>query len=205
MTETSTKTPSEELLWDLKVTSQARFAAARRLAGAEAGFTRLTALTSAYLIVLTVVGRFVDLPSVVQNRIDLIGVALSIVILASSLLQNASGNGVKSDQLHRSAMSIDKMRGDLEAEGELALDRILSLRNEYNNLKHIYAVNHIGMDFKQVVVDRPHDFSWAKAHSLFFMWLEIKINNSIANVFLIGVTVLVAWVVFGYALPSATG
>ena len=64
--DTVTNIAADKLLHGLKSTSASRFNAAKRLAAKDRALTRLTAFTSAYLIILTVLPYFMKLPQEVH-------------------------------------------------------------------------------------------------------------------------------------------
>lgn len=197
------KTPTQQLLWDLGITARARFSAARRLQARENAYTRLIAMSSAYLIVLTVFSSFVPLPETHSARINLATVALSIIVLVSSLLQNAGAGAIKSDQHQRSAMEIDNLRRRMEAFGTTTENDLREYLASYNEIIHKYAINHTMRDFRTVQIDRRFEFPWFKFHDVvihsFLNWWD----RHIPNFFLLGVTAGVVWLIFGYGLPSA--
>jgi hypothetical protein len=63
---------AEKLLHSLKSTSASRFNAAKRLTAKDRALTRLTAFTSAYLIVLTALPYFMKLPQEVTDNLSLV-------------------------------------------------------------------------------------------------------------------------------------
>lgn len=196
-------TPAQQLLWDLGNTARARFSAARRLQARENAYTRLIAVSSAYLIVLTVFSSFVPIPETHVARINLATVAISIIVLVSSLLQNAGSGAIKSDQHHRSAMEIDNLRRKIEAFGAQSEKELKEYHASYNEIIHKYAINHTTADFRSVQIDRRFEFPWFKKsdaaiHSVLIWW-----DRHVPNFFLIAVTVGVGWLVFGYGLPAA--
>ncbi|MFN3536393.1 MAG: SLATT domain-containing protein [Brevundimonas sp.] len=197
------KTPTQQLLWDLGITARARFSAARRLQARENAYTRLIAMSSAYLIVLTVFSSFIPIPDTHVARLNLATVALSIIVLVSSLLQNAGGGAIKSDQHQRSAMEIDNLRRKLEAFGADSDKELREYHATYNEIIHKYAINHTMTDFRTVQIDRRFEFPWFKIHDAFVHSALIWWDRHIPNFFLLAVTVGVGWLVFGYGLPAA--
>src|SRR4051794_35561518 len=75
------RTPAEKLLHYIKATSGSRFNAAKRLNSKDRALTRVTAFTSAYLIVLTVLPYFMKVPQEIADDLNLITVVFTIVIL----------------------------------------------------------------------------------------------------------------------------
>lgn len=197
------RTPTEQLIWDLGITARARFSAARRLQARENAYTRLIAMSSAYLIVLTVFGSFVPIPEAHSARMNLATVALSIIVLVSSLLQNAGAGAIKSDQHQRSAMEIDNLRRRIEAFGAKSEKELREYHAAYNEIIHKYAINHTMSDFRTVQIDRRFEFPWFKLHDALAHSALIWWDRHTPNFFLLAVTVGVGWLVFGYALPAA--
>ncbi|WP_411969144.1 SLATT domain-containing protein [Mesorhizobium sp. CA15] len=94
------KDTTKDLLRSLKMTAGSRFNAGKRMEKHDRRLTFLTAMTSAYVIALTVLPYFIKLPVPVTDHLNLFTVVLSVVILISSLLQYSSNNTVKAEQYH---------------------------------------------------------------------------------------------------------
>jgi hypothetical protein len=96
----------QKLLDDMKATAASRFNAAKRLEANDRNLTWITAMTSAYIIALTVLPYFWKLSPRVTDTLNLVTVVLSIVILVSALLHNSKRDAVNAEQHHRSALDV---------------------------------------------------------------------------------------------------
>src|SRR5262249_22418430 len=76
---------AKALLKSLRATAGSSFNASRRLECHDKRLTRLTAFSSAYVIILTVLPYFVKLSTEITDLYNFFTVVLSIVILTSSL------------------------------------------------------------------------------------------------------------------------
>ena len=197
------RTPLEDLLWGMGNTARSRFAASKRLESLDRRLTQLTAITSSYLIVLTVLPYFLHLKTQVEDHINLISVALTIVILASSLLQYSSASAVKSEQFHRSALEINELKKSLQVLGGAITHKDLShSRFQYSSILQKYSINHDPMDFQAVQLERPQDFPWLSKGELKAIRRKIAFSTGLPIFRLITITLLWLAVIFIYALPN---
>lgn len=100
-------------------------------------------------------------------------------------------------------MELNHLRGVLEARGEVPLEEVLAIHAQYNNVIHKYAINHSLLDFKEVQLDRRHEFNWIGWTARIVYRISIAIHKMVPNLFLLIVTLVVAWIIFGFALPAA--
>jgi preprotein translocase subunit SecY len=100
---------ADDLLKAMRVTAGCRFDAAKRLQFHDRQLTWLTALSSAYLILLTVLPYFFKLPTEAADTLNAFTVFYSVVILVSSLIQYSTGDVVNAEQHHRSALEINEL------------------------------------------------------------------------------------------------
>ena len=88
----------QKVLDDMKATAGSRFNAAKRLEANDLTLTWITAMTSAYIIALTVLPYFWKLPQKVTDTLNLTTVVLSVIILVSALLHNSKRDAVNAER-----------------------------------------------------------------------------------------------------------
>ena len=193
----------ETLLTALKTTAGSRFIAATRLGARDRRLTRVTAFTSAYLILLTIFPYFFKLPAPVADILNLITVALSVVILVSSLLQYSSGDVVNAEQHHRSALEINEQRRLLALSPsdppERELEKFVS---GYNAILQKYSVNHEEIDYQKYQIERPNEFPWMTRQQRGWIALKVFFINHFATLVLAAITLFVAFLLCFYAYPN---
>jgi hypothetical protein len=190
------------LLKAMKSTASSRFIAASRLEARDRRLTRVTALTSAYVVLLTIFPYFIKQPSVVSDLFNLITVGLSIVILVSSLLQYSSGDIVNAEQHHRSALEINEQRRLLLLLPDTAPDEKLGpFAESYSRILQKYSVNHSEIDFQKFQTERPEEFSWMTVCQRRWIHTKVFFSNHVANLVLFAITVVMVWLVAFYAYP----
>jgi hypothetical protein len=194
---------AEKFLGSLKSTSAARFHASQRLAARDRKLTRVTAFTSAYVIALTILPYFIKLPQEVTDRLNLITVAFSIIILVSSLLQYSSGDVVNAEQHQRCALEIDEIQRALRIKMPNVSEADLQQFCErYNAVLQKYSINHDEVDFMKHQIDRPHEYPWLG------FWKKVQFRANIAysyhvhTFWLVMITLSVIWLIFFYAIPQ---
>jgi hypothetical protein len=114
------ETARDKLLKDMKRTKGVRFNASKRIEESERKTTRNTAYASVAVVVITLLPVFFTMGQLLENSIALLTVALSIFILASSLLQSANSGQVKADQFQRCALEVNSLRRELGGAPETA-------------------------------------------------------------------------------------
>jgi hypothetical protein len=156
------KFPYVNRLFDqMQQTSRSRFTAAKRLEQRDRKITRLTGLSSAYLIALTVIPYFLKLPPTVADHVNLLSVVMAVVVLVSSLLQYSRADATSSEQMHRSALEISELIRELISEpADVGRDVYLSYSRRYSTLLHKYSLNHDDLDYKFMQLERPHEHTW---------------------------------------------
>lgn len=148
-----------DLLADTKSTAGARFNASKRLAGKDRALTRLTAFTSAYIIIFTALPYIAKLSPLASDHLNLINLSLAIVVLVSSLLQYSSNDVVNSEQHHRCALEINEMRRNLKASpSPVSSGRVLEEVERYNNILQKYSVNHDDVDYLKHKLTHRRDY-----------------------------------------------
>jgi hypothetical protein len=193
----------EHLLKTSKATAGSRFIAAARLESRNRRLTRVTAFTSAYVILLTIFPYFIKLPATIGDIFNLITVGLSVVILVSSLLQYSSGDIVNAEQHHRSALEINEQRRMLMLTPTTVSDEDLRpFAERYNGILQKYSVNHSEIDYLKYQTERLEDFSWMTAGRKRWILMKLFFINHLANLVLLAITACMFWVVVIYAYPN---
>ncbi|KQV31139.1 SLATT domain-containing protein [Rhizobium sp. Root1204] len=152
-----------DLLRSLKTTAGARFNASKRLSHVDKRLTALTAFTSAFIIALTVFPKFVVLTKTGQSWLELTTIALSILLLASSVLQYASNHAVKAELFHRSALEMQELKRELQFRSAgLDEPQFMDISRRYNEVLQKYALNHDDVDFWRQQLDYRQDFQMSR-------------------------------------------
>jgi hypothetical protein len=146
----------EKLLKDMKRTKGVRFNASKRIEERERKTTRNTAYASVAVVVVTLLPVFFPMSQPLENAIALITVALSIFILASSLLQSSNAGQVKADQFQRCALEVNSLRRELSAAPDSADVAVFSAR--YDEILRRYNINHDQVDYDQYRLEHSDEF-----------------------------------------------
>lgn len=193
----------ENLRSALKTTAGSRFIAATRLGARDRRLTRVTAFTSSYLILLTIFPYFYKLPPSVNDTLNLITVAFSVIVLVSSLLQYSSGDVVNSEQHHRSALEMNEQRRLLDLTNSNVSNQDLEpFVTGYNAILQKYSVNHEAIDYQKYQVERPEEFPWLRLHQRVWIGLKLFFINYFTTLVLIGITMFVVLLLSLYAYPN---
>ena len=108
----------KELLHKMGVTAGARFNAAKRLQGRDRRMALVVALSSAFVIALTVIPYIYRLPPPVTGDLSVITLVMSVLILAVSLIQYSNNDAVIADQHHRSGLEINELKHELSVKAD---------------------------------------------------------------------------------------
>nr|WP_200985060.1 SLATT domain-containing protein [Rhizobium rhizogenes]QCL09292.1 hypothetical protein pC5.7b_425 [Rhizobium rhizogenes] len=148
--------PREKLLKDMKRTKGVRFNASKRIEESEMKTTRNTAYASVAVVVVTLLPVFFPMGQLLENAIALTTVALSIFILASSLLQSAHAGQVKADQFQRCALEVNSLRRELSSAPETA--DLAGYTARYDEILRRYNINHDRVDYDRYRLEHPDEF-----------------------------------------------
>jgi hypothetical protein len=185
------KASKEKLLHYLKTTAASSFNAAKRLEHHDKKLTRLTAFSSAYVIILTVLPYFRKLPADVTDFYNFLTVVLSIVIVISSLLQYSSNNVANAEQLHRKGLDLNEQARLLMLEpNDVAKKTMEDFTQRYGAILQKYSINHEPIDFQQTQFERPEDNSWMTPRTKFSIWWRLVMSKATPDVFLLGITIV---------------
>ncbi|MBY3443783.1 SLATT domain-containing protein [Rhizobium laguerreae] len=150
------ETAREKLLKDMKRTKGVRFNASKRIEEVERKTTQNTAYASVAVVVVTLLPVFFPMGQTLESSIALITVALSIFILASSLLQSSNAGQVKADQFQRCALEVNSLRRELSAALDDADIGVYSAR--YDEILRRCNINHDQVDYDQYRLEHPDEF-----------------------------------------------
>jgi hypothetical protein len=193
----------EKLLGSLKVTSGSRFNAATRLEKNDKNLTWITAMTSAYIIALTIIPYVWKLPPSVTDNLNLVTVVLSVVILVCALLHNSRRDAVNAEQHHRCALEINELRREMSVRGiSIDTDELVKFSSKYNAILQKYSLNHSELDYYKFIVERPEEFPWLGWLTRLKVRMLIVIRDNILAIALLSITAFLLWLVFLYAWPS---
>jgi len=194
---------AEKLLHSLKSTSASRFNAAKRLAAKDRALTRVTAFTSAYLIILTALPYFMKLPQEVTDNLSLLTVVFSIIVLVSSLLQYSSGDVVSAEQHHRAGLEMSEIARELAIKLPVILEtELLAMTGRYTATLQKYSINHDDVDFARYQMENPEKYPWLTWSGRLSIRVQTFAVKHLFSTILLAVTVLLVVLVFGYAYPS---
>lgn len=193
----------DDLMKSLKVTAGCRFVAATRLSARDRRLTRVTALTSAYVILLTIFPYFFKLPPHISDLLNLITVALSVIILVSSLLQYSSGDVVNAEQHHRSGLEINEQRRILETTPEdTDLERIRQIAADYGSILQKYSINHDSLDYQKYQLSRPEAFPWLTRFDRTVISAKIALIDHSSTIILVTITLSIFSFLIFYVYPN---
>lgn len=152
----------DEQVRAMKSTARARFKAHKRLLGLDRRLTWLVALTSSFIIILTVAVYVFRAPQCTSDTINIFTISLSIIILAASLIQYASQHSVNAEIFHRSALEINELRRDLELSDVNARSYAMlsSYTKQYSVVLQKYSLNHTDLDHNMALIERAHEHTW---------------------------------------------
>lgn len=180
----------DDLMWNIKSTAGSRFAAAKRLEKRDRSLTSLTAFTSAYIIVLTVLPYILSTPQNLSDRVNLATVAMAVILLVSSLLQYSSGDIVNAEQYHRSALELNELRREVKAlRSEITPQRFLEYSARYSRILEKYSVNHDDVDYLRFKLENVRYFNLSRLE-VTLTRLRLFLSNSLPFAALAIVTVM---------------
>jgi SMODS and SLOG-associating 2TM effector domain family 5 len=166
--------PLDKLLAAMKTTAGSRFNPAQYLENNDRNLTWVTAITSVYIIAITVVPSFWKLPIGVTENLNLVTMVFSIIILVSVLLHNSRRDAVNAEQHHRSALEISELRRELLTHGsDLESEVFISFSSRYGAILQKYSINHSPLDYHNFMADRPDQFPWMGSISRFRIKVDV--------------------------------
>jgi hypothetical protein len=151
--------PLEPLLREMKQTKGARFNAATRLEDRDRQRTTLIAYASVSVVVVTLLPAFFDVPAWVRNAVSLATIAMSLIILAYSMLQAQSRDSLVAYQLHKCALEINSLRREIRALTPSTPAQVSEYTRRYDDILGRYSVNHDPVDYEKYKLEHPEEFA----------------------------------------------
>lgn len=182
----------QELLDAMKSTAGSRFNAAKRLEYKDRATTRLIAVSSIYVVIITLTPYFSNPPSSLVDVLNLGTIAISMIIVAASLVQYSNAYTLNAEQHHRSALEINEIRREIRAkEKPLSEERLGQLVKQYNAVLQKYSINHDDVDYEKFQYERPEVYTWVTRRRRASIWIKMKISKLAINAILLSMTVSV--------------
>jgi hypothetical protein len=193
----------EKLVKDMKATAGSRFNAANYLEKHDRNLTILIAMTSCYLVGMTIIPYFLKLPTKVAAELNLFTVICSIVILVSAILQNSQRNAVNAEQHHRSALEINELRRTLEVRGNsISTNDLEEFTSKYAAVLQKYSINHATLDYQKYLAENPEKFPWVGRITRYRIYLCFAARDYAALIWLCVITVIFIVIVVCRVMPS---
>lgn len=184
------------LLTEMKRTKGARFNASKRLEERGRRRTANTGYASAAVVVITLLPVFFPVPAVIASAIALSTVALSIFILASSLIQAAHEDHVRADQFQRCALEINSLRREFRALPSVSTGQLGTYTSRFDDILRRYNINHDEVDYEKYRLEHPEEFPQVDAEDKKIAREEVRKETALLErlpvVFAVGTTALVA-------------
>ncbi len=194
-----------DLLRTMKTTRGCRFNAAKRLEARERSLTRLTSFSSVYVVSMTVIPYFLIIDHDTNKILNLLTFVFGLIILVSSLLQNSNRDAVSAEQHHRCALEISEIVRDLSVESrDMNESKTLAYNEKYNRVLQKYSINHDEVDFSELKLNRPEEFSWITRSQWVLIRAHLIVVKQWINCVLLIITLLLAWVLLAIGfLPDS--
>jgi hypothetical protein len=196
--EASYRLQARRLSETMKTTAGCRFIAAKRLEIRDQALTRLTAFTSAYVIILTALPYFLKTSVHVTDIINFFTIGCAIVILISSLLQYSNNAVANAEQHHRSGLEINEIRREFEIGMDLVDEaRVMATSSRYNSVLQKYSVNHDDIDYMKYQYERPESHPWLTGGKRFRVIVTLWYQKYVPSVTLVVLSALVLATLIG--------
>jgi hypothetical protein len=142
------RSPTEKLLFDLKVTAGSRFNAAARLGRREKSSNILVSVYSALLICISIATFALPLGSNVIRYASFGGIVASILLLVVSMRNFAHQYGVEAEQMHRCALELNELKRLIQAlPSDEAEKRLPEFAERHSSILQKWSINHTPDDF----------------------------------------------------------
>ncbi|MEI9994363.1 MAG: SLATT domain-containing protein [Rhizomicrobium sp.] len=192
----------EKLLEDMSSTKGARFNAAKRLEGRDKRMALLTAMASALVIALTVLPFIYRLTGTVSGDLSALTLAMSVLILAISLLQYSNNDAVNAEQHHRCALEINELRRELRARADVITpEQIKDFGERYGRILQKYSINQDDVDYDKYRLEHPemHPLGWTAR--LRIHW-RLALANNWQSAFMWLIVIFAVWFFVFHILPA---
>jgi hypothetical protein len=161
-------TPEEKLVRDIKVTAVSRFHASARLLSTDKRMTIYIAFSSIFVVLLTILPYCFPASSIYANNINFVTIALSIIIIAISLIQYSNSNAVISEKHHGCALALNELRRKIEV-GNVSH---IAIVEEYNSILKEFNINHETADYYTYIVRNNREYNY---NIIYIQWIKAKI------------------------------
>lgn len=202
--------PIDYLVRDLKWTKGPRFNAEKRLERADRDAVLITTFSSAFLIVFTVLPKFLPLPSPVVSLVEGLGVTLSILLLAVSVIQSRNEYGVKARQMRWCALELNELHKEARQIASLeepAEDKLKTLMDRRAHILAKYDVNHDEIDFERYKIEHAGEFDDLRGLRVFtlrlYVFMHDVVRAAVPWVVILAYSGAFAWLVWSYGVMSA--
>lgn len=133
--------PTNDFLKSLCLAGAARLHASQRLAAVDGRITLLNVVMAFYIIALTIVPKFVDMPYAHRNWCEFSTIVLSILLMVFILLQYASKNALRIEQFHKSGLEIQEIQRLVQFKGFNVSEReFQELSKRYDDILQRYSL-----------------------------------------------------------------
>ncbi|MFD2167221.1 SLATT domain-containing protein [Thalassotalea euphylliae] len=149
-------------------TKGARFNAYRRLSKKNSALTFITSFSSIHLLALGILqlSGIVSISPDQAKLLNFIGMTVSLIILAYSLIEGGKEYGLKSERHHLCGIELDNCYSQLQFKNEQS--DIEALASRYNAITKKYLLNHDTIDDEYFRLQHQDDFACMKNSS----WLN---------------------------------
>jgi uncharacterized membrane protein (DUF485 family) len=153
---------AEKLAQEIKWTSSSRFIAEHRLLSAEKRSNYSIALSSAFVIVYTILPLTLKISPEYVAAVNAAAIIMSILLLAVSLLHVKNDYGSRALMMRWSALELNALRKEIQAAVSVGLIPVIQLNEFVRRREHILAkfdLNHENEDFETYKLRTPWEFT----------------------------------------------
>lgn len=174
---------AESLCIKIWKTKGARFLAHKRLEALNRYSTYSISLNSIYVIILSLLSlnQFQYLSNYSSDKLSLITLFLSILIIVTSIIENSKNYAFNAELQHKCGKELNLIYEKLiqikDNYDTNPIDKatIHNLGIEYQNLIDKYSVNHSTLDYlKFIASNRLEKYEKIKCPSIYIAWFEIR-------------------------------
>lgn len=152
-------------------TKGARFIAANRLISMNIWSNWVIAINSMYAIILSLFSlstfsKYIKIPN---DLLSLVTIAISIIIIIVSLIENSKNYILRSENLHKCSKEIAQVyekvvfyKAIYEDGDESALNMLRELSEEYQNIINNYSENHLNIDYRLFIARNTDEYKFMK-------------------------------------------
>lgn len=151
-----------KLAIEVRKTAGTRFIAELRLELYESLWNWAVSISSAFLIIFTILPKFLQLPSQFTTIVDTASVSLSILMIVFTAIQQKSENSIKSRIMRWCALELSELRKEAEiaaADPNCNRIKLKELIDRRNHILGKYDINHKEIDFNTYRFNKPWEFA----------------------------------------------